>query len=131
LTSPDLFTSYWNNRDLPRVDAVKVSISRGDGRGVRFRYRKAWPLAPSRETFALRGGEAFDKSYLRQLDSEGVGKIRDLLTKISDGEGGRDLILLCHEKNPPDCHRSLFSAWWESKTGQEVPELGGSQETLW
>jgi hypothetical protein len=113
------------------VDAVKVSISRGDGRGAGFRYRKAWPLAPSRETFALRGGEAFDKSYLRQLDSEGVGKIRDLLGKLSDEAGGKPLVLLCHEKNPADCHRSTFAAWWEEKTGQRVPELGGSQETLW
>jgi hypothetical protein len=131
LISRKLWTSYWSNPDLRHTDAVKVSISRGDWKGARFRYRKAWPLAPSRETWGFRGdAEGFTASYLGQLETRGVSEIRDLLQRISDEEGGRDLIPLCHERDPAECHRSLFASWWREQTEQEVPELGDAETRL-
>jgi uncharacterized protein (DUF488 family) len=121
---PRLFTSYWANRALAEVDAVKVSISRGQPKWqVGFRYRRAMLLAPSRETFALRDDAAFEASYLADLEEIGANRIRDLLLKISVEEGSRPLVLLCFEADPCQCHRSMFSRWWAAKTDQRVDEL--------
>lgn len=121
---PDLFTSYWSNPALRHTDAVKVSISRGQPRWpLPFTYRRATLLAPSRETFRLRSDEAFTEAYLAELEEAGVAKIGAMLKRISHEEGGGPLVLLCWEKPGDFCHRSLFSSWWESKTGEPVEEL--------
>ncbi len=123
---PRIFTSCWSNRALADVDAVKVSISRGQPSWpVGFRYRRAMLLAPSRETFALRDDADFEASYLAGLEEIGVERITDLLTKIGAEEGSRPLVLLCFEADPGQCHRSMFARWWTAKTGQRVGELRG------
>ena len=120
----NLFTSYWSNPALRKTDAVKVSISRGIPRWpLPFSYRAARLLAPSRKTFELRSDQAFEESYLAELEAAGVAKITDLLTRISDEEGGRPLVLLCWEKPGEICHRRQFAAWFEARTGIVVPEL--------
>jgi hypothetical protein len=122
---PQMFTSYWSNRTLAEVDAVKVSISRGQPKWpVIFQYRRATLLAPSRETFALREDAVFESSYLAGLEEIGVERIIDLLTKICAEEGSRPLVLLCFEVDPADCHRATFARWWATWTGQVVKELG-------
>ena len=131
MNAPDLFTSYWSNPALRHTDAVKVSISRGQPKWtVGFEYRRAMLLAPSRQTFDLEDDADFEAAYLAELEEIGVQKITDLLKKISDEEGGRDLALLCYEADPADCHRSMFAHWWFEQTGQVVEELqrcGSSQ----
>ncbi len=140
--SADLYTSYWSNRDLAKVDAVKVSISRGQPKWpLPFRYRRAMLLAPSRETFGLRSDEAFEAAYLAELEEAGVEKIGALLERISVEEGGGPLVLLCFEKPGEVCHRRMFAEFWQERTGVVVPELqfsvqphfssGHVQDTLW
>jgi len=127
--SADLYTSYWSNRDLAKVDMVKVSISRGQPKWpLPFRYRRAMLLAPSRETFALPSDRAFEAAYLAELEEAGVEKIGAMLRKISDEEGGKPLVLLCWEDVHAGqlCHRRMFAAWWTEQTGQQVPELQNS-----
>lgn len=122
----ELFTSRWANRGLSRLPVVPVGISRSTPRfPVAYKYRMARLLAPSRETFALRSDEAFERSYLAGLEEIAVEKITDLLTKISDEEGGRALALLCYEDVHAGqvCHRRMFAQWFEGKTGIMVPEL--------
>jgi len=122
---PQMFTSYWSNRALAEVDAVKVSISRGQPKWpVGFQYRRAMLLAPLRATFALRDEAAFEVSYLASLEEIGVERITYLLTEIGAEEGSRPLVLLCFEADPADCHRATFARWWAARTGQEVKELG-------
>ncbi len=124
MNAPDLFTSYWSNPALRKVDAVKVCISRGVPRWpLPFRYRRANLLAPSRETFALRSDEAFEREYLRGLDEAGAEKIAAILARIGNEEGGGPLVLLCWEKPGQVCHRRMFADWWTERNGQEVPEL--------
>ncbi len=128
--SADLYTSYWSNRDLAKVDMVKVSISRGQPKWpLPFRYRRAMLLAPSRETFGLRSDRAFEAAYLAELEATGVQRITDLLRKISDEEGGKTLVLLCWEKPGEVCHRGQFAEFWESSTGIIVPELQNSVQS--
>ncbi len=119
-----LYTSYWSCPILRHVDAVKVSISRGQPKWpVGFKYRRAMLLAPSRETFALKSDEAFEREYLRELEEAGVEKIRDLLRRFSEEAGGRPLVLLCWERHRAECHREMFSRWWFEQTGEAVEEL--------
>jgi hypothetical protein len=121
---PKLYTSYWSCPILRHTDAVKVSISRGVPRWpLPFRYRVARLLAPSRATFALEDDVDFEESYVAGLEEIGVEKIGDLLRRLSDEGGGQALVLLCHERDPAECHRSMFARWWQQQTGQVVEEL--------
>ncbi|MBA2443511.1 MAG: DUF488 domain-containing protein [Rubrobacter sp.] len=121
----ELFTSFWNNPLLPEVDAVMVSTSRGDPRRrLPFKFRKSWSLAPSRETFeAADDWDRFTRLYRNQLDELGVDHIVGELRRVSEEAGGLPLVLLCHERDPADCHRGLFADWYEQHTGNPVPEL--------
>ncbi len=121
---PKLWTSRWANGELARLPFVPVGISRGVPRWpLPFRYRVARLLAPSRATFALEDDADFEREYLRELEEAGVEKIGDLLRRLSDEGGGQALVLLCHERDPAECHRSMFARWWQQQTGQVVEEL--------
>ena len=73
--------------------------------------------------------DRFTPVYLEKLNQTGVEKIRDAAGRLRDQLGADDhdrLVLLCFEQltKKPLCHRSLFAAWWQDQTGEEVPELG-------
>jgi uncharacterized protein YeaO (DUF488 family) len=80
-------------------------------------------LAPSKQTFALKSDEAFEATYLAELEEAGVAKVRDLLRRFSEEAGGRPLVLLCWERDRAECHRSMFARWWTERTGEDVEEL--------
>jgi hypothetical protein len=67
-------------------------------------------------------------AYLRQLERLGPARIANGLRQVPVEGDGR-LVLLCYEKgravcaDPWACHRRMFAAWWEDKTGAPVPEL--------
>lgn len=120
-----LYTSYWRSPLLAEVEAEKVSISRGDAKfGLGFRYRKLWLLCPGKATFSLADAADFERAYLAGFEEAGVDRIDGLLRGLSVDAGGKPLILLCYERSPQECHRSMFARFWQEKTGQEVAELG-------
>lgn len=122
---PQLFTSRWANPALARLDVVPVGISRGTPKyTLPYRYRMARLLAPSRETFAIEDLEEFRSSYVADLEGVGLDRIVGLLRRIGAEEGNRPLCLLCYERFPAECHRAMFSRWFETRTGIAVPELG-------
>jgi hypothetical protein len=84
-------------------------------------------LAPSRETFEIQGEAEFEESYVAGLEEIGAERIAHLLRRISAEEGDRPLVLLCWEKNPQECHRTQFAAWWQQRTGQRIEELRPGQ----
>ena len=52
----ELYTSYWQNPDLARLDVIPVGISRGVPRGTMakrlpYRYKRLLDLAPPRDLF--------------------------------------------------------------------------------
>lgn len=120
----EIFTSRWQNKDLARLACQPVSISRGDGRGARFRFRRLWDLAPSRKTFGIEDVAAAEQSYRAGLDEIGVERVRDQLQELAE-ESGLPLVLLCHEDvlHGDDCHRRWFADWYGEQTGQVIPEL--------
>lgn len=121
---PQLYTSRWQNRDLADLDVVPVGISRGLPRfPVPYRFRVAWLLALSREAFALRDDNEFDKAYIAGLEEISLEKISATLGRISEQHNGKPLVLCCYESVGDPCHRRTFARWWQERTSQEVPEL--------
>lgn len=121
-----LFTSRWANRDLEKLDAVAVGISRGAPRfPVRYRYRRLMELAPDGWMLGVDDEDRFERAYTRKLDKIGADRIGELLRAISDEAGRADLALLCYEDVHAGqvCHRSMFARWWTAQTGQRVEEL--------
>lgn len=126
--SPDLNTSRYANRELARLDAVPVGITRGVPKfPVGYSYRLLRLLAPSRETFGMDSDEDFRRSYREGLQEIGVERIASEFRRLSAQGGGRPLVLLCFEvvsgPHAEHCHRRDFAQFWYEQTGQAVPEL--------
>jgi len=88
-------------------------------------------IAPQRPMLNL-PKDAFMLSYRRLLDRAGVDAIRQELINIV-GAGNRAVLLCFDRLDRPTkdggenwCHRTMFAAWWQEKTGEEVPELGAT-----
>lgn len=121
-----LFSSRWSNRALETAPVVAVGISRGVPRfRVAYRYRRLLDLYPDGWMFSIEDDERFERVYVAKLERLGVDRIMEGLRKISDEEGGADLVLLCFEDvlAGESCHRRMFAAWWTAQTGQVVEEL--------
>ena len=55
-----------------------------------------------------------------------VPRIRVMLEKVSEAQGGSDLALCCFEdlRRPGQvCHRRMLARWWQERTGDVMPEL--------
>ena len=118
-----LFTSFWSNPELRDLDAVIVSISRGEPRWpLPFTYRRLRELAPDNETWKHQDRESFERSYIAQLEEVGATAILERLERISGAR--RPVVMLCWER-PGDevCHRWQLAAWLREQTGIIVPEL--------
>lgn len=112
---------------------VGIPVRSSAGRPRRLGYDLGGSLRalyPNPNT--LRWPEAdFTGEYFEKLDREGVAGIRRGALRIREAVGaGPDvpLVGLCFEElTRPGawCHRRAFAAWWQARTGEFVPELGG------
>ena len=106
-----IFTTYFANlRHVPE-DIVPVSISLYPPRGFRgISYRV---LAPSKSIlFEYKRTGDWDE-YVRRFNNE-ILKPLDPSTVVNDLmhlTGYRPFALVCYEKDPGRCHRSLVAAW--------------------
>jgi len=113
-----------------------VRISRGAPRFIhlpdpRYTMNEHWPfvseLAPG-YSYMKTAAPTYARYYLKQLE-ENAAMIERKLSWIPAEHG--QLCLLCFEKNlsAPGvfCHRRMFAQWWEERTGQQVPEVGGGK----
>lgn len=84
-----------------------------------------FPVAKLITPYGLRKltGDEFTDAYRARLEKAGVDEIRAELSEIHLTYLGKPLALLCFEKDPKDCHRSIFAEWWETQTGESVTEL--------
>lgn len=81
-------------------------------------------IMPTRELLGLQEAE-YRRRYLKLLASRQAVIRREVQTLLENA-GGRDAVLLCFEslKTPGQfCHRRIFAEWWESITGEVIPEL--------
>ncbi len=88
-------------------------------------------ITPTRELLKIKAQDAYEFSYRRLLNGNGIDAIhRELLAIAGANDLDSPLVLLCFDRldrlTPPDdwCHRSHFAKWWTEQTEREVPELG-------
>ncbi len=95
--------------------------------GLKFQIAgTAVPIAPHGVFGKKLTEKEFTAGYFERLDSFGVEKIRTLLEAIAGTCDADGAVLLCFCKlDEGYCHRRLFAEWWETKTGEKVPELTG------
>lgn len=78
-------------------------------------------LAPDDRTWRLEDLEAFERSYVRQLDELGAKAILERLEGIG---GGTPIALLCWERPHEEfCHRWTLARYLREEAGIEVREL--------
>lgn len=125
----DLSTSRYQAAGLIEVSGrAAVGITLGNPRFT-LRYpliANLRQLAPTPEMRQLTDPSLFDQMYWDRLDDLGVDEARRLLTHCAEQANNDRLTLLCFEdltKPGLRCHRRLFAAWWEERTGESVPEL--------
>jgi hypothetical protein len=125
----DLATSRYQAADLIEASGrAAVGITLGYPR-FKLRYPlivNLRQLAPTREMRQLADPHHFDQMYQDRLDDLGVDEARRLLDDCAERANNDHLLVLCYEdltKPGLRCHRRLFSAWWEARTGDAVPEL--------
>lgn len=105
----------------PRM-GVPVRITLGRPRQPHPAGRQQWPflaeLAPAGWYFRAEQ-EKFGRCYVSQLNRF-ADDIELKIGWLLDEYG--DIALLCYERPGQFCHRRLFAAWWQERTGQQIPE---------
>lgn len=106
-----------------------IRISLGGPRRPEPTGRERWlyvaELAPA-GWYLNAGPDDFTRHYTAQLDLK-TDDIETKLGLLADEFG--PLVLCCWERQitGPECHRRLFSQWYEARhPGQSVPELDGA-----
>lgn len=106
-------TSYFGNRRIPS-SYIKVSISRFPPEN--FTGMQYLKLAPPAELLRQVKQTHDTQTYTRLYNELVLSRISreeifEDLQKISDLNNGKDIVLLCYEKNDPHifCHRHLVA----------------------
>jgi len=124
-----IYTSYFAKVErITRKDIVTIGIAINPPdfyTGNNYR-----PLAPSHDLVTKFNNRqisraTYDKHYNTQLGNLDPNAVLYDLHKIS---GGRDITLLCYEKDPKDCHRSNVSHWLNKTLNLEVEEFYDSKD---
>ena len=130
MSTLQLATSRYQNGDLINASGLAPTgeASRGYPR-FSLKYEIAGSveeLYPTREEFEIEDVVEFDRAYCSRLDGVGVEFIQKALEAVPRDADRPGCVLLCYEDvhAGKDCHRRTFAKWWESRTGQSVPELG-------
>lgn len=118
-----IYTSYFaRQKKMELSDTSYVSIAVGNPRySVPYKIVNLGLLKPF-GIFRVYHGEEYKQKYFERLDGYGVEKIRRAIEEAS--EGHENVILMCHEKDKNECHRSMFAEWWLKNTGEVIPEYG-------
>ena len=137
----ELATCSWRGFRPEMGVAVRITLGKPP-RWFAYPHEEIRLLAPPPRVFRLKDDKAFEEAYGQHLEAVGVERLMKQFQDLSEKHDGRRLALLCFEASVEDCHRGQFAKFWESRTGEAVPELGQScdqshsssdavQDTLW
>jgi uncharacterized protein YeaO (DUF488 family) len=116
-----IYTSYFGNlKKLMQAGIIPIGIAQFP---PSFFYGTSMKeLAPA--PFMLsKSMSAKEYDFLFQTRILDVLKQADVVKKIEKLALGKDVALLCYEKDPLDCHRSAVAEWL-NKAGHDVKEFG-------
>ena len=71
-------------------------------------------------------GAEYERRYIERLDQIDLESLAQRFAEISARHDSRPLVLLCFERDPADCHRSMLARWLEARGFGPVPEAGES-----
>lgn len=126
-TRLDLFTDRFQT--FAADTGVPVRVSNGAPRW-KLAYTLPYAVKEVMPAWALvkakKPHDEFAALYRAALDDVGVDAIESRLRAIATAAGDNRLVLLCFEdlSTGSTCHRTVFGAWWEERTGRVVTELG-------
>ena len=118
-----IYTSYFaKHKKNAEPDIAYISIAVGNPKyPVEYDIVDLNVLKPF-GIFRKYSGDAFKEKYFELLDRYGVPRIR---REIERAKGQHETaLLMCHEKDKNDCHRSMFAEWWLLRTGERIDEYG-------
>lgn len=114
-----IFTSYWAKlAKLKKSGLQPISISRHPPRYVSVAdYKQYSKFAP--HSFMLKLSEVEYYQHFNKMLEE--LNVEDVVNELKDLSGNKDIVLLCYEKEPCDCHRHRVAEWLNEK-GIKVEE---------
>ena len=122
--SMEIFTSYFSKLNkLNLKDYEPVSISRFTPRWYIGSVCKS--LAPSAEILLAykddRDWVKFKNKYINELNKLNP---HDIYRRLVSMSRGKDIVLMCFEKDYTTCHRSICAEWLRKNVGIIVREIG-------
>ncbi len=118
-----LYTSYFSKvRALPE-GTVPISISLWPPKGYAGAQLRC--LAPTKEILTKYKQDGDWAAYVEKYEKDVLGKLRQetIMQEITRLSGGKDAAILCFERDPAQCHRSLVARWLR-KAGYKIAEYG-------
>lgn len=120
-----IYTSYFARaRQLPE-GIVPVSISLWPPRD--YSGARTQLLAPSQDILKEYKAEPDWQRYVDRFNGEILAK-RDpagIIAALGRISGGKDVCLLCFERDPSQCHRSLVAGWLKANGADVAGEYAG------
>ena len=113
-----IYTSYFGNHRNYRQCGIPISIAYYYPSD--YNYKKFKNFVSSKEILYL-SWEKFTPIYQKILSRLNPDIILAKLEKLSRGQ---DIVLLCWEKDPSHCHRTLVADWLQEHTGTFINEVG-------
>lgn len=114
-----IYTSYFGNlQKIQRAGIVPISVSLWPPKwysGLRMPE-----LAPEK-LFINWPEQHYKPKYQEKLDKLNA---KEVLKKIIQLSGGKDVAICCYEKPNEFCHRQMIADWLRSETGEPVEEFG-------
>lgn len=122
-----LLTSYYGGFSPGMGVAVRTSVGKPRGWTGPLEY------VPEVAPLGIFGRDLpwpeYEAAYLARLDRIDVTDLLRRFDDLSARHGGRPLVLLCFEKDPERCHRSLLARHLEAHGFGPVPDATLNDET--
>lgn len=120
-----IFTSHHAKiEQLFEMGLTPISISVMFPRYSKIKYAEFKKLAPRYDMLKM-DWQTYNIQFQKILRGLDPAKIYAHLSELSQG---KDIVLLCYEKDRNECHRSIVGEWLEKKLQIKVEEITFKQE---
>lgn len=128
------YTSYYANRAVYGRDAIIVPVSNSYPKGLVPGGTMPSCIPPWKGIVVpykdgLISKEEYRIRYISFLNGNKENIIREY-TMLKNRSEGKDIILLCYEKDGDFCHRHILAKWLSEKTGDKITPLKDNQQVL-
>lgn len=131
MATKEIKTGYFAKTKVYEEDGYKpYSISRITPKGCHCGEIKelapTWDILKGYKDGTITSGE-YTSKYWQMLSSKDIKVLLDeKLIHLTPEEKG--IVLLCYEKNPEDCHRSILASYCKEKYNMNIEEYNLQKE---